>query len=297
MADFEKNYRLLGIQPGADWKQVRRAYKKLVNLWHPDRFHHDPRQRKIAEEKTKEITRSYQELAEYFKKFGAPPAVPETAAAADRGSPAPPANPAQPAADAPAPGDPEMPPAPSVHARRQGTKWRLRLAVVLALSGAVYLTWRFDAGGPEELAPPGNARVHHDAREALRDRDTGAHAPHFTIGSSLGEVYSIQGVPTRTENDVWHYGDSKVFFADGKVIRWEESMETPLRVALVPGAVTGNNRFFGRGSTKHEVLSAQGRPDRDAGSVWDYGASRVYFEGEIVTGWQEAPLYPLRVRE
>src|SRR3989344_7272371 len=76
---YAKNYRILGIQPGVSWKQLRQAYKKLVKTWHPDRCQQVSHQKKLAEEKTKEITQSYKELVEYYKEFGALPLVTQTA--------------------------------------------------------------------------------------------------------------------------------------------------------------------------------------------------------------------------
>src|SRR3990172_12279679 len=82
---YLKNYRILGIPPGASWKQLRQTYKKLVNVWHPDRYQQNARKKRQAEEKTKEITRAYKELAEYHKKFGVLPLAdePETHEAED----------------------------------------------------------------------------------------------------------------------------------------------------------------------------------------------------------------------
>ena len=62
---YTSHYHILGIGPEASWDELRQAYKSLVNIWHPDRFQQDARRRKLAEEKTKEITQSYQVLAEY----------------------------------------------------------------------------------------------------------------------------------------------------------------------------------------------------------------------------------------
>lgn len=295
--DYRKNYHLLGIEPGSDWKRVRRAYKKQVNLWHPDRFQHDPYRKKIAEEKTKEIIQCYQELAEYLKKYGVLPVPPADTAPNTAVSRAEPLNPAQ---DADASGGEiaESPTASPENPKSRMPKWRVRLIVAVTLLGAVYLIWWLD---PSEHRGQGHPSADdgyaHQSQESVPNQDAAPNVAGFTIGSSLGEVYAIQGVPTRAENDTWYYGNSKVFFVDGKVVRWEESMETPLRVALMPGAARTDNRFFGHGSTKAEVQSAQGMPDRDAGSFWDYGASRVYFEGNRVSGWQEAPLYPLRIKE
>lgn len=296
--DYRKNYHLLGLEPGADWKQVRQAYKKLLNAWHPDRFHQNPRQKKIAEEKTKEITQSYKELAEYHKRFGVLPSPAREPAV----SVSPEASVSPGEAESPVPGTEAPESASHTPSTTISGSWmskrRARIIASVALVGIVYLTWRFDAPEHQDqthLSP--NDGYAHQSREPAQDRDADAAGARFMIGSSLGEVYTAQGVPTRTENDIWYYGNSKVFFVNGKVVRWEESMETPLRVALTPGAARIDNLFFGHGSTKAEVLSAQGTPDHDAGIFWDYGASRVYFEGDRVTGWQEAPLYPLRIKE
>lgn len=120
---------------------------------------------------------------------------------------------------------------------------------------------------------------------------------YFTYGSTLGEVYAAQGVPTRTEGDIWHYGASKIYFSHGKVVRWEETKEHPLRAQLdTPIARTTEPGYFRRGSTKSEVRNAQGTPMHETERVWDYGVSRVYFDGDRVVGWSESPLNPLKVK-
>jgi hypothetical protein len=277
---------------------LRQAYKKMVNAWHPDRFQQDVHQKKLAEEKTKEITQSYQELAEYYKKFGvlplpveeeeSPPAHGHTAEAVPTESPAPKVEIPEPASTAPVAG---------VSSPR-ASKWRTRAITFLALLGSAYLISQIAPGEHQDNAPL-NEEYAAQAPDTARDDDGVDAAPaekYFTIGSSLGEVYAIQGVPTRTEQDVWYYGDSKVYFAEGKVLRWDERHGSPLRVSIVPRAEETTASHFGRGSTKEEVLAVQGVPDRDAGSVWDYGLSRVYFERDRVTKWYESQLDPLRVR-
>lgn len=54
--------RALGLEPGASAEEVRRAFRDLAQVWHPDRFTHDPRLHRIAEERLKEITEAYNRL-------------------------------------------------------------------------------------------------------------------------------------------------------------------------------------------------------------------------------------------
>ena len=53
-------YAVLGVRPGASALEIKTAYRKLVKQWHPDRFVHDPRSQRIAEEKLKEINEAYE---------------------------------------------------------------------------------------------------------------------------------------------------------------------------------------------------------------------------------------------
>jgi curved DNA-binding protein CbpA len=36
-------FNVLGLKPDASFDEVKQAYKDLVNVWHPDRFTHNPR--------------------------------------------------------------------------------------------------------------------------------------------------------------------------------------------------------------------------------------------------------------
>lgn len=52
-------YDVLGLRPGASTDEIKHAYRRLVRQWHPDRFTHDPRSQRVAEEKLKEINEAY----------------------------------------------------------------------------------------------------------------------------------------------------------------------------------------------------------------------------------------------
>lgn len=296
--NYAKNYRILGIPPGASWKQLRQAYKKLINVWHPDRFQQDIRQRKLAEDKTKEITQSYKELAEYHKKFGVLPLTveeekqPVVESHTERSD----------TAQDPAVGvkgtDTAVTAASASILNYRMSKPRARIIAATVLLGSVYIIWQIAPWGQQDT-PRSKADHGDQAAHDHNNVDSTSASPdekRFTFGSSLGDVYAIQGIPTRTENDIWHYGNSKVYFSHGRVARWEESTDSPLRADIARSIEKPNPTHFGRGSSKQEVLAAQGAPDRDFGSVWDYGLSRVYFEKDRVTGWQESPINPLKVR-
>ena len=55
-------YETLGLRPGASLDEIRAAFKDMVKVWHPDRFHDDERLREKAEDKLKEINEAYQYL-------------------------------------------------------------------------------------------------------------------------------------------------------------------------------------------------------------------------------------------
>lgn len=64
----EQYYAVLGLEQGADFAEIKKAYRKLSMQYHPDKVGHLGEEfKKIAEEKMKEINVAY----DYFeKKFG-----------------------------------------------------------------------------------------------------------------------------------------------------------------------------------------------------------------------------------
>ncbi len=294
---YAKNYHILGIQPGASWKELRRAYKSLVNMWHPDRFQQNSGQKKLAEEKTKEITQSYKELAEYYKTFGVLPIAQETTQTITDDAHSARVNQTS---DTIKTNDPDLgaqtAPASIKHRYTLSTS---RIIFGAVLIGAAYFIWQWvPEKYPESTPAPENHIVEADANSEHRDFNPLAVPAEksFTLGTPLGEVYAIQGIPTKTEKDIWYYGNSKIYFSKGRVARWEESPDHPLRAKVSDSDDKPVMKFFSTGSSKEEVLAAQGAPDRDVGNVWDYGVSRVYFDKDHVSGWHNSPLNPLKIR-
>jgi DnaJ-domain-containing protein 1 len=61
-ADRIRWYRTLELEPGAELPEVRKAYRRLLKQYHPDKFAKDPEKYKVATEVTRNITAAYDGL-------------------------------------------------------------------------------------------------------------------------------------------------------------------------------------------------------------------------------------------
>ena len=65
--DIQKCYEILELDPGATLCDAKKAHRDLVSIWHPDRISsNNPRLKKKAEEKLKEINAAYHMLVPYL---------------------------------------------------------------------------------------------------------------------------------------------------------------------------------------------------------------------------------------
>lgn len=65
---MDKYLSVLELGEGATRADIKDAYRDLTKVWHPDRFAHDPKLQKRAEEKLKLINDAYRELRDYQPK-------------------------------------------------------------------------------------------------------------------------------------------------------------------------------------------------------------------------------------
>jgi DnaJ domain len=56
------SYTVLDLAPGCSLEELKLAYKDMVQVWHPDRFAHNPRLGQKAEDKLKQINLAYETL-------------------------------------------------------------------------------------------------------------------------------------------------------------------------------------------------------------------------------------------
>lgn len=66
MNELHKAYNALGLEPGALFETVKRRYRRLVLVWHPDRMTNTDAKRE-AEEELKRINNSFEKLKKHFE--------------------------------------------------------------------------------------------------------------------------------------------------------------------------------------------------------------------------------------
>jgi hypothetical protein len=293
MDDYSAFYAALGVDPDTDWETLRRRYKRLIGQWHPDRFSGDTASREIAEERSKQITIAYQTLWKYRRQHGVLPR--GNGATEDKGAQGPRRH-ADPASDRIHSFDHAETGAmgATVSAPSKSDRRRRVAFAFFAVVAALYLAERYVGPvAPEDSRPEDTPKRPELATQA--PAVSPGSEPHWIWpGSTLGEVYAVQGVPTFTQGETWHYGKSQIRFAHGKVISWSQHPDNPLRIARDQPVQTQEGTFE-IGSTKDEVRAVQGTPVTETETVWDYGPSRVHFKNSRVIHWEESPMQPLRV--
>lgn len=293
--DYSNFYAALGVDADTDWATLHSHYRRLIGQWHPDRFSSDGAMRKIAEERSKQITIAYRALGNYRRAHGVlPPRKPAVDVRAqgagrhvdtvsDRTS----SNDHRAATGAMG----ERPSKPSK--RASGRRLRIAFALFTGVA-ALYLAERYAGPIATDDGQPGDRNLAADVATQAPAESRHREDRWIWIGSTVGEVYAVQGVPDSTQDEIWQYGKSQIHFSQGKVISWNQHPDNPLRIGR-DQSIQMRDGSFEVGSTKDEVRVIQGTPVVESDTVWDYGPSRVYFRNNRVIRWEESPMQPLRV--
>lgn len=287
MHDYAGHYATLGVTPETDWKALRARYRKLVKQWHPDRFSAEGGDKRLAEERTKEITLAYQALERYRREHGTLPPLDRPAVRFETGPGRATTARREPSVEAVR--RPIEPKKPKRRSRRNA------ILLIAAIATAAFVLTDHSRKEPQPEGPVQfeNQRPLDAPASSEPTLQSPEQVPGIKIGSTFGEVVSIQGVPSSTQGNTWLYGRSRIRFAEGRVISWEEHPDSPLRIDRRLSTLHGAG-LFGVGSTKQEVRAIQGLPSLETETVWQYGASRVHFKDSKVTHWEESPVQPLR---
>jgi curved DNA-binding protein CbpA len=66
MNELHKAYQALGLEPGALFETIKRRYRRLALVWHPDRMT-NPEAKREAEEELKKINNMFERLKKHFE--------------------------------------------------------------------------------------------------------------------------------------------------------------------------------------------------------------------------------------
>ena len=251
---YTECYKILQAKPDQDWKEFRKQYKTLIQKWHPDRFPEDSGKKHAAEKKLKDISKAYQQISNYYKKHAVlPPVEIVTEKIKTSVKTARPENEVK--DESPQDTMHHEKPAKTLKKERKYTVFYGALVIAFIVYGLIELT-------PDDHSMKNNQdnfqnkensssainetvlsgkyidleaqiqQANKDKKKIIVDQGALDYSNAFTYGSTISEVIRAQGTPTKTEQDIWYYGQSEVHFKDGVVTDWKRSVEDPLRIII-----------------------------------------------------------------
>jgi len=277
----------LELEPTANRNQIDEAYRTLVKVWHPDRFQHDAKLKKVAEDKLQAINSAYNLLK-------SPPAKSKS-----RRASRPPATRTPPPSQRPTATRWRSPnlrflPSAATLARLAFAACGILIAalVVRAIdatlaedptTGRLYLS--FKAGAQQRLHEAGRS-LWGEAGQSLRalvpqksmavsgaTRQPASTGQPDTAAQAPAAETAEPGRPNLTQN----------------LRRRELGAARPETVRLLPYITTG--------LTQDEVKAIAGAPTSATGDKLVYQGSELYFAHGQLTGWKIDPASaPLRVK-
>jgi hypothetical protein len=314
--DLQHSFRVLELEPGVPLAKVKRAYRELVKVWHPDRFAPGSHSQGIAQEKLKEINEAYEQLC---KKR-----VPELASGlgGSGGKAAETAESKRPHWQEDfeaAGGDEEDSPGMGAHAPRAGgtqpamagedsvSPWRFWGFVALLCVG-FFALWFFSPSSTQApSARPEGPGVFRGPLAQFVPRFFGGGAPEAPApspggagdgpgaaaggrsGPALGRigVSPLEGAggPARSPASP---APAPVGPAVPGLAQSGGAAEGPspdLNQAPPLGGIAGKGVYFTIGSTRDEVVAVQGKPDAFTAGALQYGSSIVVFKDDRVASW------------
>ena len=304
---------MLELEPGVPLAKVKRAYRELVKVWHPDRFAPGSHSQGIAQEKLKEINEAYEQLC---KKR-----VPEMASGLGGGG-----GKAAETAESKRPhwqedfeaagADEEDLPETGADAPRVGEEqaamagegslspWRFWGFVALLCVGFFALWFLSPSASKSPSAGRDGPAILRGPLAQFVPRFLGGGAPAAApgaagdgfvaangdrLGPALGRigVSPLQGAdgPVRSPDNP---ARDTVGRAAPEVARDQGTADEPSagpNQAASLGETAGKGVYFTIGSTRDEVVAVQGRPDAFTAGALQYGSSIVVFKDDRVASW------------
>jgi len=253
----EEHYKTLNASPDSSWNDLRKSYKKQIQKFHPDRQVAGSAEELDAQEHIKQLNLAYQHFLTFYKTNGHLPRRSQNEKVENEPIIA------RSFEFTPQETFTETAPKPETTHTRSSKLRQSYIFVSFIVGITAYLFVDFSETNilsiePEK--PTDNVterklpnQVFHekpnqnfkenrnitepvsvDSRGLTQEKHVSLdkNKSYFTYGSSMGSVLDAQGIPDKSTENTWHYGQSSVIFKDGVVIDWNRHLDSPLNAAV-----------------------------------------------------------------
>lgn len=271
MAETGKYYKILGIQPGASLDEIKEAYRDLAKVWHPDRFSHDLRLQQKAQEKLKEINEAYSYLGKArsstYKSHSQPESQTWQSQSRDESA----STQTDEAQESPS----------TAYSEPYKSSKPKRMLIWGLLGIAIIILWAvFNESNKSSESIPLGSRFE-------RSLDLPQQIPVIKPDNKEKIQQNKEIAPKKTKSVVQKSGSSSIVTETKKTaLKKDKSADNIKKVTLLleKNESQFSKAYFTVGSTKDEVLAAQGKPDRMLGLAWFYGSSSVtIYRGKVIS--------------
>jgi hypothetical protein len=270
----------LGLATHAMPEEIESTYLTLVKVWHPDRFAHDPRLRRDAEEKLKEINAAHDYLLTHPKQ--------------------------EPTRAAPRPEEPIIPVRPfdssvgvefegeeteeirKIFRRRQKSNAPAILLKVGFALGAIAILALVWLTGDSILSGNSLTARSWDELKSEVKHDMAVHLESSSSSPTQQPVAAATPAPSAPIPDVPP--------ATAAVRPVKQAVPHGKPIGQVRSPQTGPKPYITAGLTPTEVLTALGKPTASSGEKMFYNNSEIDFKDGQVSGWKIDPASPVRVK-
>ncbi len=291
---FEKCYQLLGVSADTSWQELKHAYRRQSQKWHPDKVKYNNTDSATAKQQFMLIQEAFSILDCYYQAHESLPAIENnTNQEVDLGA----------TSQSTSSSTWYTEPRHTQNATEPRKSKRILSSLFMFLIFGVFVyilvinaddevISSVEALSERRTDPP--LEIHTNLSPNASAKKT------FTHGSTMREVTEAQGFPTEVKDNVWFYGKSHVQFKDGIVEIWHLDENHPLNIRNPYYAISNSKNVdyvlrIEKDLSKMQVRAIQGEPMQDLGDVWVYGTSKIYFKDNRVVSWINSPLNPLKV--
>lgn len=298
---YEDCFALLEVSPEVTWSELRRAYRRQLQKWHPDKIQYNHIDAKTAENKFNAIQTAYDILEKYYLVHQTLPNInvytnleptPNNKKHDDNLS------------------QYDFRPRDRTVSSGRDSKGIFPTAFFM-LFGLVVAVYYIVSDLYQESSDPQNTLTASNESQ-FKTIEKSSESPHpiqsntsqikrtFSYGASMAEVREIQGPPSYINENVWYYGKSYIIFSNGIVANWFQHELFPLNISQTAHGTSNlhsltKHKKITVGLTKSEVRAIQGEPMQDLVDVWVYGNSKIFFKNDRVVSWINSTLDPLNI--